>query len=158
MDVNAAGDVWLAGGMFGSMQFAGGSLHAQTLDADRASMFVVKLNGAGEWLWGRVYDSAANQAFTQVRVDADRAGIVVSVACQDVGNGTRTVLAKVVDEVLGVAPASLRIEIGDSNFVPGPMAGGSRTTASVVPAAVGPVTCMRLPPSSDTTMPAMIAV
>lgn len=73
MDVNAAGDVWLAGGMFGSMQFAGGSLHAQTLDADRASMFVVKLNGAGEWLWGRVYDSAANQAFTQVRVDADEA-------------------------------------------------------------------------------------
>ena len=75
------------------------------------------------------------QPSAQVRVDADRTGIVVSVACQDVGNGTRTVLAKVVGEVLGVAPASLRIEIGDSNFVPGPMAGGSRTTASVVPAA-----------------------
>lgn len=75
------------------------------------------------------------QPSAQVRVDADRTGIVVSTACQDVGNGTRTVLAKVVAEVLGVAPASLRIEIGDSRFVPGPMAGGSRTTASVVPAA-----------------------
>ncbi len=71
----------------------------------------------------------------QVRIDAGPDGIVVSTACQDVGNGTRTVLARVVAEVLGVAPASLSLRIGDSRFVPGPMAGGSRTTASVVPAA-----------------------
>lgn len=75
------------------------------------------------------------QPSSQVRVDAGPAGIVVSSACQDVGNGTRSLLAKVVAEVLGVAPASLRIEIGDSRYVPGPMAGGSRTTASIVPAA-----------------------
>lgn len=75
------------------------------------------------------------QPSAQVRVDASATGIVVSTACQDVGNGTRTLLAKVVGDVLGVAPASLRIEIGDSRFVPGPMAGGSRTTASIVPAA-----------------------
>ena len=71
----------------------------------------------------------------QVRIDARPAGIVVSTASQDVGNGTRTVLAQVVSAVLGVAPASLSLRIGDSRYVPGPMAGGSRTTASVVPAA-----------------------
>ena len=75
------------------------------------------------------------QPSAQVRVDASAAGIVVSTACQDVGNGTRTLLAKVVGDVLGVAPAGLRIEIGDSRLVPGPTAGGSRTTASIVPAA-----------------------
>ncbi len=72
---------------------------------------------------------------SQVRIDAGPEGIVVSTACQDVGNGTRTVLARVVADVLGVAPASLSLRIGDSRFVPGPTAGGSRTTASIVPAA-----------------------
>ena len=43
----------------------------------------------------------------QVRIDAGPTGIVVSTACQDVGNGTRTVLAQAVAEVLGVAPRPL---------------------------------------------------
>lgn len=71
----------------------------------------------------------------RVQIDAGPEGIVASTATQDVGNGTRSVIAAVIAEVLGVAPASVQVRIGDSHLVPGPMAGGSRTAASVGPAA-----------------------
>ncbi len=76
MDVDAAGHVWLVGGFVGSMQFAGGSLHAQVASPDRTSMFVVKLDGEGVWQWGRAYGVAADQALSQVRVDADGEAVV----------------------------------------------------------------------------------
>ncbi|MDC0673234.1 molybdopterin-dependent oxidoreductase [Nannocystis radixulma] len=75
------------------------------------------------------------QPSARVQLDAGPDGIVVSTACQDIGNGTRTVLAETVARVLGIAPAEVVVQIGDSSFVPGPMSGGSRTTASLVPAA-----------------------
>jgi hypothetical protein len=62
-----------------------------------------------------------------VGAGADRRGpdgIVVSTACQDIGNGTRTVLAKVVGEVLGVAPASMQVR--DRRLAHGAGADGGR--------------------------------
>ncbi len=76
MDVDAAGQVWLVGGFVGSMQFAGGSLHAQAVDPNQRSMFVVKLDGDGAWQWGRAYGVASDQALSQVRVDADGEAVV----------------------------------------------------------------------------------
>jgi xanthine dehydrogenase YagR molybdenum-binding subunit len=73
---------------------------------------------------------------TRVKIDAGPDGIVVSSATQDMGNGSRTVLADAVAAVLGVEPHSLRIEIGSSVGVHGPMSGGSRTACSVGPAAI----------------------
>jgi xanthine dehydrogenase YagR molybdenum-binding subunit len=61
--------------------------------------------------------------------------LVVSTACQDLGTGTRTVLATIVAGVFGLAPSAIRVEIGDSRLVRGPMSSGSRTAASVAPAA-----------------------
>lgn len=75
------------------------------------------------------------QPSSRVQIDAGPDGIVASTAAQDIGNGTRSVIAAVVAEVLGVAPASVQVKVGDSHFVPGPMAGGSRSTASIGPAA-----------------------
>lgn len=71
----------------------------------------------------------------RVQIDAGPDAIVVSTACQDIGNGTRSVLAGVVAGVLGVPPATIEVRIGDSALVWGPMSGGSRTTASIAPAA-----------------------
>lgn len=76
------------------------------------------------------------QPSSRVQIDAGPDGIVVSTATQDVGNGSRTVLARAVAGVLGIDPAELDIRIGDSTYVPGPMSGGSRSTASLVPAAL----------------------
>ncbi|PRQ04868.1 molybdopterin-dependent oxidoreductase [Enhygromyxa salina] len=72
---------------------------------------------------------------TRVQIDASRDGVVISTACQDMGNGSRTLLADVVADVLGVDPHSLTVKIGSSKAVHGPMSGGSRTATSLGPAA-----------------------
>lgn len=76
------------------------------------------------------------QPSSRVQIDVGPQGFVVSTACQDMGNGSRTVLARTVGERLGVAPSQLELRIGDSKLVRGPVSGGSRTTASLVPAAI----------------------
>lgn len=80
---------------------------------------------------------------TRVQIDAGPEGIVVSTACQDMGNGSRTVLADAVAGVLGVDPHSIRVAIGSSNAVHGPMSGGSRTATSIGPAAIDAATQLR---------------
>lgn len=80
---------------------------------------------------------------TRVQIDAGPSGIVVSCAVQDIGNGSRTVLADAVASVLGVEPHSLRIEIGGSVGVHGPTSGGSRTACSIGPAAIDAATQLR---------------
>jgi xanthine dehydrogenase YagR molybdenum-binding subunit len=80
---------------------------------------------------------------TRVQIDASRDGIVVSTACQDIGNGSRTVLADAVAGVLGVPPATITVQIGSSKAVHGPTSGGSRTASSIGPAAVEAATELR---------------
>lgn len=60
---------------------------------------------------------------------------VVSTGAQDIGNGTRTVLATAVADTLGISVRDIEVRIGDSNLVYGPMSAGSRTTASLYPTA-----------------------
>ncbi|HET6584689.1 MAG TPA: molybdopterin cofactor-binding domain-containing protein, partial [Nannocystaceae bacterium] len=62
----------------------------------------------------------------------DAAGLVASTASQDIGNGTRTLIARSISERFGIAPSDVGVRVGDSRFVHGPMAGGSRTTSSLV--------------------------
>lgn len=75
------------------------------------------------------------QPGTEVEVDVGPDGLVARTASQDIGNGTRTAIATAVGEVFGLSPHDVEVELGDSRFVEGPFSGGSRTTASVVPAA-----------------------
>lgn len=72
---------------------------------------------------------------THVTLSAGRSGLVVSCACQDIGTGSRTVLARAVADVFGVAPETVDVRIGDSRLPRGAMSSGSRTTVSVAPAA-----------------------
>jgi xanthine dehydrogenase YagR molybdenum-binding subunit len=70
----------------------------------------------------------------EVGVEAGR--LFVATATQDVGTGSRSVLARTVGGVFGVAPADVDVRIGDTRHVRGPVSGGSGAPATVVPAAL----------------------
>ena len=62
--------------------------------------------------------------------------LVASTAIQDIGTGSRTVIANTVAHEFGLEPHEIDVRIGDSDLIEGPGSGGSRTTASVVPPAL----------------------
>jgi xanthine dehydrogenase YagR molybdenum-binding subunit len=80
---------------------------------------------------------------SRVQIDASARGLVVSTAAQDMGNGTRSSLAHSVARVFGVEPQSIDVRVGSSRAVHGPTSAGSRTTASLAPAAQAAAEKMR---------------
>ncbi len=60
----------------------------------------------------------------------------VEIECgtQDIGTGTRTHIAVVAAETLGLEPEDIAVKIGDSDYPWAPTSGGSLTTPSVAPA------------------------
>jgi len=60
----------------------------------------------------------------------------VEVRCgtQDLGTGSRTVVAIVAAEAFGLHPNDIKVKIGDTNLPPSGGSGGSSTTASISPA------------------------
>lgn len=73
---------------------------------------------------------------TKVRVSSSPDGFKIDCASQDVGNGTRTALAKAVEDALGINRHDATINIGESDLPIGPMSTGSQTTVSVYPTTV----------------------
>ncbi|CCE09083.1 putative dehydrogenase [Bradyrhizobium sp. STM 3843] len=59
--------------------------------------------------------------------------IVASCAVQDIGTGTRSVIANTVARAFDLEPQDIDVRIGQSNLPQGPGSGGSRVTASIVP-------------------------
>jgi xanthine dehydrogenase YagR molybdenum-binding subunit len=59
--------------------------------------------------------------------------LVASCATQDIGQGSRTVIANTVAREFGLEPHEIEVRIGSSDLPEGPGAGGSRSTASMVP-------------------------
>src|SRR5207302_6152611 len=55
----------------------------------------------------------------------------VAVAAHEIGNGAYTVIGQVAAEQLGLPLDAVKVELGDTELPPGPVAGGSVTTASV---------------------------
>ena len=70
----------------------------------------------------------------EVRIVGDGSVEAFSSA-QDIGTGTRTVLAQVVAEEFGLRPEDIGCYIGDTRYPIGPPSGGSRVTGSLTPAA-----------------------
>ncbi|HVJ07795.1 MAG TPA: xanthine dehydrogenase family protein molybdopterin-binding subunit [Acidisarcina sp.] len=70
----------------------------------------------------------------EVRISKD-GSIELMSAVQDIGGGTKTMLAQVVAEEFGIPPQSVVIRIGDTRYPIGPDSGGSVTTGSISPAA-----------------------
>lgn len=69
----------------------------------------------------------------KVTVSSSAAGIKASTATQDIGNGTRTSIAKAVEDAMGIDRNLITVEIGRGDLPVGPVAGGSQVTTSVYP-------------------------
>jgi xanthine dehydrogenase YagR molybdenum-binding subunit len=73
------------------------------------------------------------QPGSKVEVAVKSGRLVASTATQDIGTGSRTVIANTVAREFGLDPHEIDVRIGDSSLPEGPGSGGSRTTASVIP-------------------------
>src|SRR4051812_36090451 len=81
---------------------------------------------AGYWLY-------LWQPGSKVELAVKGGRLVASTATQDIGTGSRTVIANTVAHEFGLDPHEIEVRIGDSALPEGPGSGGSRTTASVIP-------------------------
>jgi xanthine dehydrogenase YagR molybdenum-binding subunit len=82
---------------------------------------------AGYWLY-------LWQADTQAKLAVASGRLVAELAVQDIGTGTRTVIADTLAREFGLEPGEIEVRLGDSRLPLGPGSGGSRVTASIVPA------------------------
>jgi xanthine dehydrogenase YagR molybdenum-binding subunit len=87
--------------------------------------------GVAQSMWGRFVDL---ESACEVRLHKD-GSIELRSSVQDIGTGTRTALAMVVAEELGVRTEDVAVHIGDTQFPAGPGSGGSKTLGSISPAA-----------------------
>ena len=72
---------------------------------------------------------------SQAHCDISSDGVVVvKIGTQDLGTGTRTMIAVVAGETFGLPPTAIRPEIGDTMFPISGASGGSTTAAGVCPA------------------------
>lgn len=88
----------------------------------------------GDWLIGlgcatATYPTQMAPAAARVRLAGD-GSVVVQIASQDVGTGAYTVIGQQAAEMLGVPLEKVKVLLGHSALPPGPVAGGSITTAS----------------------------
>ena len=79
----------------------------------------------------------------QVKLDLTSSGLVASCAVQDMGQGSRSVIGKAIADELGMSFHAIEVQIGNSDFVPGPISSGSRTTASIYPTSIEAASMMR---------------
>jgi len=86
---------------------------------------------AANWLY-------MNDPSTEVEVGVEDGRLFVRNATQDIGTGSKTLLARAVASVFDVAPTDVTVHAGRSRHgVPhGPTSGGSRVTPSIWPTAV----------------------
>ncbi len=88
----------------------------------------------GDWLigWGcatATYPTQMSPAVARVRLTAAGA-VQVEIAAHDVGTGAYTVIAQTAAQALSIQPDKVAVTMGDTLLPPGPVAGGSVTTAS----------------------------
>ena len=86
--------------------------------------------GVAQSMWRRIVDM--NSA-CEVRLHRD-GSVQLRSSVMDIGTGTRTALAMVVAEDLGLSPADISVEIGDTRWPIGPASGGSKTLVGITPA------------------------
>jgi xanthine dehydrogenase YagR molybdenum-binding subunit len=88
--------------------------------------------GMATGVWG------ANQMPAAAKITLRRNGTAhVTSATSDIGPGTYTVMTMIAAEYLGLKPAQVKFELGDTRFPRAPSQGGSWTTASVGSAVQG---------------------
>jgi xanthine dehydrogenase YagR molybdenum-binding subunit len=85
--------------------------------------------GFGVSVWG---GGGFPECVTEVRIDRD-GSVVVEVGTQDLGTGTRTYVAAIVAEELGLPIDAVTARIGRTSYGRANTSGGSVTTASLAP-------------------------
>jgi len=86
--------------------------------------------GMASQIW---FGGGGPPAFATVHLNPDGTAVVRS-GTQDIGTGTRTILAQICAEELGIGVRDVRVDIGDTDAPYGPISAGSLTLASVGPA------------------------
>ena len=81
---------------------------------------------------GNWYVFAAENTSAQLKVHRD-GSVEVIAGYQDIGTGSRTAMAVVAAEELGVETSAVTMRVGDTQFPEGPGSGGSVTINSVAP-------------------------
>ena len=72
---------------------------------------------------------------TELELTVDQGVVVARTGTQDVGTGIRSVVTGILCADLGLPAERVRVLVGQTDTVHGPMAGGSRTTPSLAPVA-----------------------
>jgi xanthine dehydrogenase YagR molybdenum-binding subunit len=114
-------------------------LGAEAIGWERRNRRPGQGNGRGPWRRGI---GVATSIWSGAGVPGTLADIVlypdgsVEVVCgtQDIGTGTRTHMAVVAAETLGLEPKDITVKLGNSDYPWAPISGGSLTTPSVAPA------------------------
>ncbi|MHB1160885.1 MAG: xanthine dehydrogenase family protein molybdopterin-binding subunit, partial [Chloroflexota bacterium] len=87
--------------------------------------------GMASQIWG---GGGGPPAYAVIKLNPDGSAVVVT-GIQDIGTGTRTGLAQVAAETLGLPVERVRVSVGDTRDAPyGPTSGGSQTLSSTGPA------------------------
>jgi xanthine dehydrogenase YagR molybdenum-binding subunit len=89
----------------------------------------------GDWLvgWGcatTLYPTQMGGATARVTLSPE-GNAIVRTATHEIGTGIRTAIAIVAAQELGLPMNKVRVEVGDTELPPAPVAGGSNSTASV---------------------------
>src|SRR6202007_2739266 len=95
--------------------------------------------------WGMataIYPAEQQPAAAKAILSND-GSIVVRSATHESGTGTYTMMTQFVADTLGVPMERVRFELGDTQFPPAPVNGGSWLTASVGPAVVAACNALR---------------
>ena len=85
--------------------------------------------GFGVCIWG---SGARPGTVVDVRIEPD-GRVRAATGVQDIGQGTRTLVAAIVAEDLGLRPTDINADIGDSDLPPAAFSGGSIGTGSIGP-------------------------
>ncbi|MFE7764476.1 xanthine dehydrogenase family protein molybdopterin-binding subunit [Streptomyces sp. NPDC057438] len=126
-------------GPVSGLPFAGRNLHACFREGARRFGWADRdprpgLRRDGRWLLGTGTAAAsfgAGAAPSTAAVTAEADGtFTVRINAADIGTGARTALTLVAADALEVAPEQVRVRIGDSDFGPAMIAGGSMGTRS----------------------------
>ena len=92
----------------------------------------------GDWLIGHgcsmaMYPTQMMPSTARITLRRDGSASI-EVAAHDVGTGCYTIAAQAAGERLGIDPRRIEVRMGDSRLPPGPISGGSVSTASVTSA------------------------
>jgi xanthine dehydrogenase YagR molybdenum-binding subunit len=85
----------------------------------------------------------AYQLGCHVEVGVEGGRLFVATGSQDIGTGSRSVIARTVATAFSVDPSDVDVRIGRSSFVRGPASGGSSATATLVPMTLAAIAELR---------------